>query len=69
MATQIRFYRTVDSRPFPAFHKKRLKENPDLFEPLVRERLEIATFNCVVDYIKALRVRTVPDWRNQWPRL
>jgi aspartyl-tRNA(Asn)/glutamyl-tRNA(Gln) amidotransferase subunit A len=42
-----------------AFHAKRLKENPDLFEPLVRERLEIATFNSAIDYIKALRVRTV----------
>src|SRR5260221_1750264 len=41
------------------FHAKRLKENGDLFEPLVRERLEAATFNSAVDYIKALRVRTV----------
>lgn len=42
-----------------AVHEKRLKENPELFEPLVRERLEVATFNSAVDYIKALRVRTV----------
>lgn len=42
-----------------AFHERRLKENPDLFEPLVRERLEVATFNSAVDYIKALRVRTL----------
>ena len=42
-----------------AFHEKRLKESADLFEPLVRERLEVATFNSAVDYIKALRVRTV----------
>jgi aspartyl-tRNA(Asn)/glutamyl-tRNA(Gln) amidotransferase subunit A len=41
------------------FHEKRLKENADLFEPLVRERLEAATFNSAADYIKALRVRTV----------
>ena len=41
------------------FHEKRLKENGDLFEPLVRERLEAATFNSAVDYVKALRVRTV----------
>jgi aspartyl-tRNA(Asn)/glutamyl-tRNA(Gln) amidotransferase subunit A len=42
-----------------AFHEKRLKHNPELFDPLVRERLEIATFNSAIDYIKALRVRTV----------
>jgi aspartyl-tRNA(Asn)/glutamyl-tRNA(Gln) amidotransferase subunit A len=42
-----------------AFHEKRRKESADLFEPLVRERLEIAAFNSAVDYIKALRVRTV----------
>ena len=42
-----------------AFHEKRLKENADLLEPLVRERLEVATFYSAVDYIKALRVRTV----------
>ena len=42
-----------------AFHEKRLKQNADLLEPLVRERLEVATFNSAVDYIKALRVRTV----------
>jgi aspartyl-tRNA(Asn)/glutamyl-tRNA(Gln) amidotransferase subunit A len=42
-----------------AFHEQRLKENADRFEPLVRERLEIATFNSAVDYIKALRVRTL----------
>jgi aspartyl-tRNA(Asn)/glutamyl-tRNA(Gln) amidotransferase subunit A len=42
-----------------AFHEKRLKENANLFEPLVRERLEVATLNSAVDYIKALRLRTV----------
>jgi len=42
-----------------AFHEKRLKRNAEMFEPLVRERLEVATFNSAVDYIKALRVRTV----------
>ena len=41
------------------FHEKRLKEHPDLLDPLVRERLEVATFNSAVDYIKALRLRTV----------
>jgi len=42
-----------------AFHEKRLRENADLLEPLVRERLEAATFHTAVDYIKALRLRTV----------
>jgi aspartyl-tRNA(Asn)/glutamyl-tRNA(Gln) amidotransferase subunit A len=42
-----------------AYHEKRLKENADLFDPLVRERLEAATFHSAIDYIKALRVRTV----------
>jgi aspartyl-tRNA(Asn)/glutamyl-tRNA(Gln) amidotransferase subunit A len=42
-----------------AYHEKDLKENADLLEPLVRERLEVATFNSAVDYIKALRLRTV----------
>jgi aspartyl-tRNA(Asn)/glutamyl-tRNA(Gln) amidotransferase subunit A len=42
-----------------AYHEKRLKESADLLEPLVRERLETATFYSAVDYIKALRVRTV----------
>ena len=41
------------------FHEKRLKEHADLLDPLVRERLEAATFNSAVDYIKALRIRTV----------
>jgi aspartyl-tRNA(Asn)/glutamyl-tRNA(Gln) amidotransferase subunit A len=42
-----------------AFHEKRLKKNPDLLQPLVRERLEAGTFHSAVDYIKALRVRTL----------
>jgi len=41
------------------FHEKRLQEHGDLLEPLVRERLEAATFYSAVDYIKALRLRTV----------
>jgi len=41
------------------YHEKRLKEKGDLFEPLVRERLEVGTLNSAMDYIKALRVRTV----------
>ncbi len=42
-----------------AFHEQRLKKQADLLEPLVRERLEAATFHSAADYIKALRLRTV----------
>src|SRR5271165_3443782 len=35
-----------------AFHEKRLMEHADLFDPLVRERLEVGTFNSAIDYIK-----------------
>jgi aspartyl-tRNA(Asn)/glutamyl-tRNA(Gln) amidotransferase subunit A len=42
-----------------AYHLKRLKQHPDLFDPLVRERLEAGTFNSAIDYIQALRLRTV----------
>jgi aspartyl-tRNA(Asn)/glutamyl-tRNA(Gln) amidotransferase subunit A len=42
-----------------AFHEKRLREHADLFQPLVRERLEAGTFNSALDYIKALRLRTL----------
>src|SRR6185503_13648036 len=42
-----------------AFHEKRLKESADLFDPLVRERLEAGAFYSATDYIKALRVRTL----------
>ena len=42
-----------------AYHEKRLKESADLLDPLVRERLEAATFHSAADYIKALRIRTV----------
>ncbi|HJS73583.1 MAG TPA: amidase [Vicinamibacteria bacterium] len=42
-----------------AFHEKRLRETPELFDPLVRERLEVAKFYSATDYIKALRVRTL----------
>jgi aspartyl-tRNA(Asn)/glutamyl-tRNA(Gln) amidotransferase subunit A len=41
------------------FHEKRLREHADLLDPLVRERLEAGTFNSAVDYIKALRMRTI----------
>jgi aspartyl-tRNA(Asn)/glutamyl-tRNA(Gln) amidotransferase subunit A len=42
-----------------AFHQKRLKEHAGSFDALVRERLEASSFYSAVDYIKALRVRTV----------
>lgn len=41
------------------FHEKRLAERPELLDPLVRERLEVAKFYPATDYIKALRVRTI----------
>lgn len=41
------------------FHEKRLRDSADLFDPLVRERLETAGFSLATDYIKAQRLRTV----------
>jgi len=41
------------------FHEKRLKEKAELFDPLIRERLEAAKFYPATDYIKAVRIRTV----------
>lgn len=41
------------------FHEKRLRESPELFDPIVRERLEAAKFYPATDYIKAMRVRTI----------
>jgi aspartyl-tRNA(Asn)/glutamyl-tRNA(Gln) amidotransferase subunit A len=41
------------------FHEQRLKTKPQLFDPLVRERLDAARFYPATDYIKALRVRTM----------
>jgi aspartyl-tRNA(Asn)/glutamyl-tRNA(Gln) amidotransferase subunit A len=42
-----------------AFHEKRLRESPELFDPLVRERLETAKFYSAIDYVKSLRVRSI----------
>ena len=41
------------------FHEKRLQEHAGEFEPMVRQNLEAASFYSAVDYIKALRLRTV----------
>jgi aspartyl-tRNA(Asn)/glutamyl-tRNA(Gln) amidotransferase subunit A len=41
------------------FHEKRLRESPELFDPIVRERLDAARFYPATDYIKALRIRTL----------
>jgi aspartyl-tRNA(Asn)/glutamyl-tRNA(Gln) amidotransferase subunit A len=41
------------------FHEQRLKTSPELFDPVVRERLDAARFYPATDYIKALRVRTL----------
>ena len=42
-----------------AFHQKRLAAHADLLDPLVRERLEAGAYYSAVDYLKALRIRTV----------
>jgi aspartyl-tRNA(Asn)/glutamyl-tRNA(Gln) amidotransferase subunit A len=42
-----------------SYHEKHMREHADLFEPLVRESLEAATFYSAVDYVKAMRVRTL----------
>ncbi len=42
-----------------AFHEQRLKETPELFDPLVRERLEAARFYPATDYIKSMRIRSM----------
>lgn len=42
-----------------AFHEQRLGSSPELFDPIVRERLDAARFYSATDYIKAQRVRTV----------
>jgi aspartyl-tRNA(Asn)/glutamyl-tRNA(Gln) amidotransferase subunit A len=41
------------------FHEQRMKEKPELFDPVVRERLDAARFYPATDYIKALRVRSL----------
>lgn len=41
------------------FHEQRLETHPELFDPLVRERLDAARFYPATDYIKCLRVRTM----------
>jgi aspartyl-tRNA(Asn)/glutamyl-tRNA(Gln) amidotransferase subunit A len=42
-----------------AFHEQRLETTPELFDPIVRERLDAARFYSATDYIKAQRVRTL----------
>lgn len=42
-----------------AVHGKELASDAGLLEPIVRERLEAGTLYAAVDYIKALRLRTV----------
>jgi aspartyl-tRNA(Asn)/glutamyl-tRNA(Gln) amidotransferase subunit A len=42
-----------------AFHDKRMREHPELFDPVVRERMEAAKFYPATDYIKAQRIRTL----------
>ena len=42
-----------------AFHEQRLRTSPELFDPIVRERLDAARFYAATDYIKAQRVRSL----------
>ena len=41
------------------FHEQRLRTSPELFDPVVRERLDAARFYSATDYLKAQRVRTL----------
>jgi aspartyl-tRNA(Asn)/glutamyl-tRNA(Gln) amidotransferase subunit A len=50
---------TVAMAEAATFHERRLREKPQLFDPVVRERLEAAKFYTATDYIKALRVRSI----------
>ncbi|HUU36417.1 MAG TPA: hypothetical protein VMW48_20270, partial [Vicinamibacterales bacterium] len=45
------------------FHEQRLRESPELFDPVVRERLDAARFYSATDYINAQRVRTLCSTR------
>jgi aspartyl-tRNA(Asn)/glutamyl-tRNA(Gln) amidotransferase subunit A len=49
----------IRSSEAAAFHEKRMNEHAADFEPQVRETLEAATFYSAVDYVKAMRLRTV----------
>jgi aspartyl-tRNA(Asn)/glutamyl-tRNA(Gln) amidotransferase subunit A len=42
-----------------AFHEQRLRDTPELFDPVVRERLDAARFYPATDYIKAQRIRSL----------
>jgi aspartyl-tRNA(Asn)/glutamyl-tRNA(Gln) amidotransferase subunit A len=42
-----------------AFHEKRMSEQAAEFEPQVRETLEAARFYTALDYVKAMRLRTM----------
>jgi aspartyl-tRNA(Asn)/glutamyl-tRNA(Gln) amidotransferase subunit A len=50
---------TIAMAEAACFHEKRLREKPQLFDPVVRERLEAAKFCSATDYIKSLRVRSI----------
>lgn len=41
------------------FHEQRMRATPELFDPVVRERLDAARFYPATDYIKGLRVRSM----------
>ena len=41
------------------YHEQRLKNTPELFDPVIRERLETARFYPATDYVKSMRIRTI----------
>jgi aspartyl-tRNA(Asn)/glutamyl-tRNA(Gln) amidotransferase subunit A len=41
------------------YHEQRLKNTPELFDPVIRERLEAARFYPATDYVKSMRIRTI----------
>ena len=53
-----------------AFHEKRMREKPELFDPIVRERMEAAKFYPATDYIKSQRIRTLlmESMRDVWSK-
>ncbi len=42
-----------------SYHEKNMREHADLFEPMVRQSLEAATFYSALDYVKAMRIRSL----------
>ena len=56
---QARVHVELDARHACRPRAHFLRETPELFDPIVRERLDAARFYAATDYIKAMRVRTL----------